>query len=127
MSDSVSPELMTRLLEVARAIDGVLIAEHGPRAALKAPPPWNAPPAAGIARYGAGPVFDLWMLCRAVEALRVAWTGRAGPAVAAEPEPVAIDAPADPVEPDEGPGVLTDPADAPDERQQRLDRATGEI
>jgi hypothetical protein len=30
----------------------------------------------GLARYGEGPLFALWMECRAVEALRIAWTGK---------------------------------------------------
>jgi hypothetical protein len=81
MTDTISPELMARFLAVARAIDGVLITEHGPRSALSAPPPWDAPLAAGQARYGPGPLFDLWALICAIETLRVAWTGKAGPAV----------------------------------------------
>jgi len=47
---------MTRIAEVARTIDGVLIAGHGPRAALKEPPPWDAPLSVGLERYGPGPV-----------------------------------------------------------------------
>lgn len=111
MSD-IQPELLHRLQEVARAIDNVLVAEHGARSHLRAPVPWDAPLAAAVARYGPGPVLDLWSLCRAVEALRIAWTGKAGP-VAAEVAP----------EPDEAPGLTVEAPAAADvgaEDQQRL-------
>jgi hypothetical protein len=114
----IQPELMARLQAVARAIDNVLIAERGPRSVLKAPPPWDASLSAGIERYGAGPVFDLWALCCRIEALRIEWTGKPGAAV----ETVA--APVPPVdEPDEAPGMpvaAPAPADDGTENQQRL-------
>jgi hypothetical protein len=117
-ASGIQPELMARLQAVARAIDDVLIAEHGPRSALKAPPPWDASLSAGIERYGAGPVFDLWALCCRIEALRIAWTGRPGPAVEVSAAPVP---PVD--EPDEAPGMAVEapvPADDGTENQQRL-------
>lgn len=115
---AIQPELTTRLLEVARAIDDVLVANHTLRASLKpGHPPFDAAIAAGLARYGPGPLFALWLECRAVEALRVAWTGRSGPAVAAAAD-----------EPDEASGLAVEapaPADDGTDKQQRLDRVTG--
>jgi hypothetical protein len=64
----------------ATAIDDLLVAHHGLRAALKpGHPPFSASLAEGIARYGEGPLFHLWCECRAVERLRIAWTGRPSP------------------------------------------------
>jgi hypothetical protein len=80
---SVEPELQSRLLALARAIDNVLVRAHGPRSALKAPPPWDAPLTAGIERYGPGPVFELWALIGAILELRAAWTGMPIPTVEA--------------------------------------------
>jgi hypothetical protein len=97
----IQPELTTRLFALARAIDDVLIASHGPRARLKSPPPFDAPLSDGVARYGPGPVFELWAQCRAIEALRVAWTGKPGAVVG-----MAVDAPT--------------PADDGADKQQRL-------
>jgi hypothetical protein len=114
---ALQPELATRLLATFRAIDNVLVAEHGARTLLKAPPPWDAPLSDGIARYGPGPVFNLWALCRAVEGLRLAWTGKPGPAaIVEEPLPVA---PIDEVGPDEAVGKPDDP-DSGDDKQPRL-------
>lgn len=109
---AVQPELLHRLQEVARAIDNVLVREHGPRSRLKAPPPWGTPETEVLARYGPGPLFELWCLCNAIEALRVAWTGAAGPLVAAPPD-----------EPDEAPGLGVEapaPVDVGADQQQRL-------
>ena len=90
MTTQMQPEFSTRMLEVFRAIDNLLVAHHTLRAALKPPfPPlgdfeggvWI--PASlehGVARYGEGPILGLWVECRNVEALRVAWTGKPSPA-----------------------------------------------
>ena len=114
MSDaSLQPELASRLLAVARAIDNVIVAEHGPRSRLRAPPPWDAPLADGVARYGASPLFELWALCRAIEGLRIAWTGKSGPAIEAATVPIR--------EPDEALGLALEPvSDDGAQHQQRL-------
>lgn len=123
---TIQPELMTRVLAVSRAIDNVLVANHTMRAALKrghvpfgtfSPDgQWEPTPIAeGVARYGEGPLFGLWLECRAVEALRVAWTGKAGTPVEALPE-----------EPDEAQGLAPaapEPVDEGTENQQRLTEA----
>ena len=89
----MQPEFSTRLLGLFRAIDTLLADHHTLRASLRAGPPlgayengvWRpAPLEAGVARFGAGPMFGLWVECRDVEALRVVWTGK--PTVV-EPEP----------------------------------------
>lgn len=119
---TIQPELMTRVLAVARAIDNVLVANHTIRATLKAPPPFGSfspdgqweptPIAAGVARYGESPLFGLWLECRAVEALRVAWTGKAGAPIQSVPD-----------EPDEAQGLAPaapEPADEGAENQLGL-------
>ena len=92
----VQPELAARLLDVARAIDNVLVAGHAQRHWLQPGHPPFRPAetgdrgsdatdvlAAAVAHYG-GPcaALDLWIMCRAVDALSVAWTGRAFPVAA---------------------------------------------
>ena len=91
MSILMQPEFSTRMSDVFHAIDHVLVAHHTLRASLKPPYPplgdfengvWiPAPLDTGLAHYGVGPLFGLWCECRAVEALRVAWTGKASPVV----------------------------------------------
>lgn len=94
----MQPEFSGRLLEVFRAIDDVLVAHHTLRASLRAHPPLGgfegtkwvpAPLELGFARYGEGPLFALWIECRAVEALRVAWTGKETIAAFVAPETTA--------------------------------------
>lgn len=77
-----SLEMGERLGLLSRAIDDVLVANHTLRHSL-APGhvPLNAPIGDAAARYrdadgNPTPVFGLWVECRAVEALRVAWTGK---------------------------------------------------
>lgn len=84
----VRDEFLAEFLALGRAIDDVLVAHHGLRASL-APDhlPFDAPMAEAMARYGmGGPLFSLWNECKAVEALRLAWTGK--------PSPPRADAPA---------------------------------
>lgn len=96
----IQPEFMTRILALARAIDDVLAANHTLRAALKpGHPPFDGPLSAGVARYGEGPLFGLWAECRAVETLRIAWTGYAGPAA------IPAELPAPDETTDEAPGL----------------------
>lgn len=97
MSDSnfIRPELASQLRDVFRAIDNVLVREHGPRSRLKAPPPWGTPEPAVLARYGPGPIFELWCLMDAINTLRTAFTGRSTPPVQME-------------EPDEAPGLAVE-------------------
>jgi hypothetical protein len=79
----------SELMRLGRAIDNLLVQHHGLRHALK---PGHLPLAAslaeGVAQYGEGPLFHLWSECRAVEALRVAWTGVGSPEAVALPAPV---------------------------------------
>lgn len=112
----IQPELMTRLFAVAHAIDNVLVAEHGPRSRLLAPPPWDAPLSAGVAKYGEGPLFELWTLCRAIEGLRLAWTGRSDPVVT----PAELPAPDDATDEAGGLAVPVETAEPRAEQQQRL-------
>lgn len=80
--------------DLACRID-TLLANHGMlRASLKEPhPPFNVSPATAMAHYGGpSPLFSLWATCRDVEALRLAWTGKATPtteAMVIRPEPLA--------------------------------------
>ena len=81
---------------MARAIDNVLVAGYAQRHWLQPGHPPFRPTetgdrgsdatdvlAAAVAHYG-GPcaALDLWIMCRAVDALSVAWTGRAFPVAA---------------------------------------------
>ena len=90
MTDTIQPELAARLLDVARAIDNVLVAGHAQRHWLQPGHPPFRPAetgdrgtdatdvlAAAVSHYG-GPsaALDLWIMCRAVDALSVAWTGK---------------------------------------------------
>lgn len=115
-------EVWMSCISVARAIDGVLVAGHGMRAALKLGHPslgdivdgaWRAAPLAlGEARYGTTPLIAVWAMCCAVVALRFEWTGDAGPAVEPAPD-----------EPDEAPGLTAEAPPPPDvgaDQQPRL-------
>ena len=96
---SVEPELQSRLLAVGRAIDDALVASHALRAALKpGHVPFDASLAEGVRRYGEGPVFALWAELCALNALSLAWTGKAFPVA---------EAPANDAE-DEAPGLTTE-------------------
>jgi hypothetical protein len=117
----MSDELAPRFHALARAIDNVLVSAHGLLHSLKAPPAfgsfvdglWHpAPIQDGVARYGEGPLFALWVHCRDLVALRVAWTGHPGiTAAPAEPSP----------EPDEAPGLAIEASpELGTENQQRL-------
>jgi hypothetical protein len=110
-SNFVSRELATQIRDTFRAIDNVIIRAHGPRARLKAPPVWGTPEPEVLARYGPGPLFELWCLLDAVNRLQLAFTGKG--ASAYEPPP----------EPDEAPGLTVEPpppADVGADQQQRL-------
>lgn len=63
--------------EVADLIDDLLVSHHGLRASL-APDhlDFSATLPDAIKRYGQGPLLQLWIECRAVERLRIAWTGK---------------------------------------------------
>lgn len=118
--DAIHPELAVRLITIMQAIDNVLVANHALRASLKAPPPFGMlcgdrwipnPVATAVARYGLvpgtdrpSPLIAVWVQCQAVEALRIAWAGRVGPAVEAAPD-----------EPDEAPGLSVETPPSPDE------------
>ena len=113
MSDSnwINPELAAQIRDTFRAIDNVLVRAHGPRARLKAPPPWGTPEPAVLARYGPGPLFELWCLMDAINRLQIAFTGRSAATIEA------ID------EPDEAPGLTVEappPIDEGADQQQRL-------
>lgn len=75
----MSEELAPRLSDLSRAIDNALVAGAGQRVWLKVGhPPLTASMAEGLAHYGGmpGAAFDLWVMCKRLEELRVAWTGR---------------------------------------------------
>ena len=84
------------------AIDDLLVQHHGLRHALKANHlPFASSLAEGIALYGEGPLFHLWSECRAVEALRVVWTGKGSPLIAEAPgSPLVSEAPELPLIPE---------------------------
>lgn len=110
-SNWISRELATQIRDVFRAIDNVLVRAHGPRSRLKAPPVWGTSEVEVLARYGPGPLFELWCLCDAINRLQVAFTGKAAAAIEAFDEP------------DEAPGLSAEAPPAPDEgadQQQRL-------
>ena len=92
----VQPEQAAPHRDVARALDPGLHAGHAHRHWLQPGHPPFRPAetgdrgsdatdvlAAAVSHYG-GPsaALDLWIMCRAVDALSVAWTGRAFPVAA---------------------------------------------
>jgi hypothetical protein len=121
-SNWVRGELATQIRDVFRAIDDVLVAAHTLHRALKAghvpfgrfeDGRWEKTPLAeGVRRYGATLPFAIWQMLRAVEALRVAFTGKPGAVLEMAPD-----------EPDEAPGLTVEPPPPIDEgsdQQQRL-------
>jgi hypothetical protein len=74
-------EMRDLWFETANAIDDLLVSHHGLRASL-APDhlDFSATLPDAIRRYGQGPLLQLWIECRAVERIRVFWTGKASPA-----------------------------------------------
>ena len=77
MSDDIIPyDMHLRLLNLSRAIDRVLIADHAQRHWLKNTVPLDVPFADAVAHYGKpGAGLDLWSMCAAVEELRSVWLG----------------------------------------------------
>jgi hypothetical protein len=58
------------------AIDNVLVAAPGLRSSLAADHlPFDASLDEGVARYGIGPLFHLWNVCRQIHRLRIEWVG----------------------------------------------------
>lgn len=124
MTDSnfIRPELATRLRDVWRSIDGVLVAAPTLHHALKAghvpfgrieDGRWMPTPLAeGVRRYGNSLPFAIWQMLRSVEALHVAFAGQPSAQIEFAPE-----------EPDEAPGLTPEAPPSPDEgaeAQQRL-------
>jgi hypothetical protein len=116
---------MSRILDVARSIDDVLVAQDTLRRALKpGHPPFGAfgadgkweraPHTDAIRRYGSdSPLTGLWLALARLEALRVAWTGKPGAVLELTPE-----------EPDEAPGLTVEVPPAPDEGAEGQPRLT---
>jgi hypothetical protein len=76
MSDDIPYDLSRRLLNLTRAIDRVMIADHAQRYWLKNTVPLDVPFADAVAHYGKpGAGLDLWAMCAAVEELRSVWHG----------------------------------------------------
>ena len=72
---NLPPRTLTPAL--SRAIDETIVAGHTLRHSLAADHlPFSASLAEGVTRYGEGPLFGLWLACRAIEALRVAVEGK---------------------------------------------------
>lgn len=116
MSDDT---LDRKLPALVRAIDGVLIAGHHQRHWLRPDhPPFSVTMAEGLAHYGSGAAFDLWVVSRAIETLRIVWTGQSGETVEQHQA-----TPPDVVEPDEG-APLPSP-ESPPEEQPRLSNGAG--
>jgi hypothetical protein len=86
------------------AIDNVLVAAPGLRSSLAADHlPFDASMDEGVARYGIGPLFHLWNVCRQIHKLRIEWVGDqtaafAPPMPRVEPAPPAEEKPAPMVE-----------------------------
>lgn len=88
-------ELASRYLRLSRAVDDLLVVHHGLRSHLRAGhPPLLAitedglapmPMRVGLHHFGPGPMYDVWCECRAVEWLRLVWTGAR---TAGSPEPI---------------------------------------
>jgi hypothetical protein len=80
-----SDELSARYLQLSRAVDNALVVHSGLRSHLRAGhPPLLAltedglapmPIPVGLHHFGPGPMFDVWCECRAMEWLRLVWTG----------------------------------------------------
>lgn len=84
-------DMTHRLQAVARAVENTLVAAHGLRSDMKpGSPPFRTDQgdlgreendrvsiAIALKVYGPGPLFNLWTMLRAVDALSVAWTGKA--------------------------------------------------
>lgn len=89
-------DLSHRLRDATRAVEDTLVAAHGlmfdlaahhAKAGTVMPPFWinqgdlgqeeneRQSLAAALTVYGPGILFNLWTACRALEGLRVAWTG----------------------------------------------------
>jgi hypothetical protein len=65
-----------RLYALAKAIERVLNADHGQRHWMKNSPPLDVSYADAVNHYGGpGVGLDLWVMCSAVEQLRIAWLG----------------------------------------------------
>ncbi|HXJ61951.1 MAG TPA: hypothetical protein VNU68_35375 [Verrucomicrobiae bacterium] len=90
-------DLSHRLRDTTKAVEDVLVASHGlmhdlaahhEKAGTVMPPFWvvqgdlspaeneKTSIAEALKVYGPGPLFHLWTVCRSIEALRVAWTGK---------------------------------------------------
>jgi hypothetical protein len=118
-SNFIRPELAQQMRDTFRAIDNVLVAAPTLHHALKAEHvPFGAfedgrwqptPLSEGVARYGNSLPFAIWQTLRAIEQLRIAFTGRPGSTLEALPE-----------EPDEAPGLALPEPDPTTAGQQRL-------
>lgn len=128
-STFIRTELATQMRDTFRAIDNVLIAAPTLHHALKAGHvPFGSfedgrwvptSLAEGVARYGNSLPFAIWQELRAIEALRVAFTGTQSATIEALPE-----------QPDEAPGLAVEapaPIDDGAENQQRLTLTTADV
>ena len=97
-----------------RAVDNAIISGGHLGHWLKANhPPATASLADGLRHYnGPGAVFDLWAGWRALELLRLAWTGKLSGVLALAVQP--------PQEPDEAPGIVPPPPVTGKPVQERL-------
>lgn len=80
MSEPAVSALGTEIQRMLRAVDNVLVAAHTLNAQLGEDHlPFSATLADGVAKYGADPLFGVWVVCRAVDALRTVCVVRPAP------------------------------------------------
>ena len=91
-------DLPRQLQRMSKAIDEVLIADHGQRRWLKDTVPLDGTYADAVRHYGGpGVGLDLWCMCAAVEKLRIVWLGSNFPLPAEQltaPDPATAEQPA---------------------------------
>lgn len=75
-------DLGTEIQRMLRSVDNVLVAAHTLSVQLGEDHlPFDAPLADGVARYGEDPLFGVWVMCRAVNALRTVCVTRPAPVI----------------------------------------------
>lgn len=124
-SNFIRPELAAQIRDVFRAIDNVLLAAPTLHHALKRghvpfgqmeDGRWQPTPLSeGVRRYGNSLPFAVWQMLRAVEQLRIAFTGKPSAQIELAPE-----------EPDEAQGLDRPEPDKDAGDQQRLAVTAGD-
>jgi hypothetical protein len=80
VSETRRNDFVVEFLLLSKAIDNLLVVHEGLRASLaKDHLPFDRSFAEAMRQYGNGPLLHLWNECKAVEALRIQWTGKPTP------------------------------------------------